>query len=149
MRVALAALAAFLVTVGAAGADPVCSPFTCKVVWPPAPINLHQTGATEDSISLAWDEPVVPAFLSATSERPTQLVISWEPAVDSSGIDHYTVEKPSGKILGVTSLTSWPVSVLRRTNSYRVCVYATTVRGETGAPNCATYTRDSYTSRLP
>lgn len=138
-----AALVIGWLLVATAGADPV--PVGCGVgsispclnIWPPAPVNLRQTDATEDSISAAWDEPDAFRVESAT---PTLVTIGWTAAPDP-GVVSYTVERPSGKILGTTTALSFSVRVSRSSSQFHACVYASNELGQTGDRLCGTFTK--------
>jgi hypothetical protein len=110
--------------------------------WPPAPTNLRVTNVTEDSVSVEWGPTVIGDFISSNATSPRRVTVAWVPAEDNSGIDHYTVERDDGTLIGTTTVPSLSVVVGRKVSFLRVCVYATNGLGQDGAKRCGTYTRN-------
>lgn len=108
---------------------------------PSAPTNLRQASATETSITAQWGPSPPGNFLKPIGSTATTLTIAWGAAHDDAGIDHYTVTKPDGTVVGTTQTPQFPFPVPTGAVTFRVCVFATNSLGQNGNRNCGTYTK--------
>lgn len=108
---------------------------------PAMPTNLEVTGATEDSISVAWG-PEQPGAFYPVAESKNSVTIAWGPSKDSRYSISYTITKNDVQVAsGILGNTYKLTGINNKVKSFRTCVTAVNSRGQLSPPNCANWTR--------